>query len=1275
MPEDQTPCVDRPVRLAVDIGGTFTDLVIEHPEGRHSRKVLTTPDAPERAVLDGTRELLEDANLAAGSVQLVIHGTTLATNALIERKGARAALLTTEGFRDSIEMAYEHRFEQYDLYMTRPAPLVPRERRFGVPERIAADGAVLRALDEEHLEQLASELLALDVSAVAIGFLHSYANPEHEQRAGEILGAALPGVAITLSHDVCPEIREYERLSTACANAYVQPLMAGYLGRLNEGLARLGVRANVLMMMSSGGVTTIDTAMRQPIRLVESGPAGGAILAAHVARQVNADRALSFDMGGTTAKLTLIDEFRPQHSRSFEVARAYRFLKGSGLPLRIPVIDMVEIGAGGGSIARLDALGQIAVGPDSAGAAPGPACYGIGGSQPTVTDGDLLLGRIDAAGFAAGTMPLEQSAAASAVDSNLAEPAGMDSGTAAAGIIEIVDENMANAARVHAIENGKETRGRTMIAFGGAAPLHAGRLAEKLEITHVVVPPGAGVGSAHGFLQAPIAYEVVRTRLMSLSSFSAARLNSLFGEMRTEAEQVVRLGAPTGELRERREAFMRYRGQGHEITVELPVRPYHESDGPTLQQAFDDAYAAVFGRVIPRLSVEALTWSLALSTVTDHPAAEHPELPPVPAPAALVSRPVFDAGQGRFIDNPCYSRPRSRAGRAHSRPSLDRRSADHYRGARFIPSRRRRGWKHHFERQGTPMSDPRFEQIRLQVMWNRLLSVVEEQAQTLVRTAFSTSTREAGDVSAGIFNLQGQMLAQAVTGTPGHVNSMARAVVHFINEIPIDTMCEGDAYVTNDPWKGTGHLHDLTVVSPAFKDGRMVALFACTSHLVDIGGVGLSPDGRQVYHEGLYIPIMPLARSGEMDEWLLKLIRHNVREPIQAEGDIYALVSCNDTGAKRLLAIMDEYRLDNLNALGEHIISRSREGMVRAIEDLPKGTWHAAMRIDGYDGPVDLVAALTIAADHIAVDYSGTSGISTYGINCPMCYTEAYTAFGIRCVVGPEIPNNAGTLDLIKVTAPENTIVNALPPAAVVARSTIGHMMPDVVYGCLNQALPDTVPAEGTSNLWNLKLGAGHGLSGRGSDNQTPFMVTSFHSGGAGARPALDGLSATPFPSGVRNVPVEITEAITPIVVWKKEFRTDSGGPGRQRGGLGQVMEVSNREDAPFAIFASFERVDHPARGRDGGKPGANGRLSVDDTKTLRAKGYQVVPAGGRLRVEMPGGGGFGPPQERPSKAVLADVRQGLVSREQAREQYSVVIDSNLQLDEAATARCRGDSG
>ena len=562
-------------------------------------------------------------------------------------------------------------------------------------------------------------------------------------------------------------------------------------------------------------------------------------------------------------------------------------------------------------------------------------------------------------------------------------------------------------------------------------------------------------------------------------------------------------------------------------------------------------------------------------------------------------------------------------------------------------------------------------EIEIQILWNRLLSVVEEQAQTLVRTAFSTAAREAGDISAGVFDMKGRMLAQAVTGTPGHINSMARSVVHFLDAFPASTLKDGDILITNDPWKGTGHLFDLTVVTPILLDGVAVALFACTTHVVDIGGLGVSAEGRQIYHEGLYIPLMHLAREGQMNEDLLGMVRANVREPVQVVGDIYALIACNETGGHRLVEMMREFGLPDLDILGEEIISRSRRAMADVIAKLPQGSWSASMTIDGFEAPVTLAATLTIAGDRVLVDYTGTSGLSRYAINCPICYTDAYTAFGVKAALAPWIPNNTGTLDAVVVTAPENTIVNAPHPAAVYARSVIGHMLPDVVYGCLDQAMPDTVPAEGTSSLWNLSLLAGHGLTGSEGSAVRAFNVTTFHSGGAGARPRQDGLSATPFPSGVRNVPVEITEAITPLVVWRKELRKGSGGPGRQRGGLGQRMEIENRDPAAFGIQARFERGEYPARGRSGGAPGGLGRLSLGSGAAMKVKGFQVIPAGDRLIVEMPGGGGYGDPFARDPALVARDLRYGLIEAAQAEAEYGVVLDARGEPDLAATAARR----
>ena len=543
--------------------------------------------------------------------------------------------------------------------------------------------------------------------------------------------------------------------------------------------------------------------------------------------------------------------------------------------------------------------------------------------------------------------------------------------------------------------------------------------------------------------------------------------------------------------------------------------------------------------------------------------------------------------------------------------------------------------------------------IRYQVMWDRLTTIVEEQARTLIRTGFSVSTREAGDVSAGVFDLQGRMLAQAVTGTPGHINSMALSVGHFIEKFPIKKMKEGDVFLTNDPWKGTGHLHDIVVVTPTFKNGRVVALFACTTHVVDIGGIGMAPDGKQIYHEGLYIPLMYLFKAGQLNETLIDFVHYNCRESKQVEGDIYALANCNDVGSDRLRAMMVQYKIEDLNELAETIIESTRNAMRAAISKLPITTTTNTMKIDGYDEEIVLKAKLSVVNDTIVIDYEGSSPISDFGINVPKCYTDAYTSFGVKCVVAPEVPNNAGSLAHIIVKAPEGCILNAPHPCAVVARSSIGHMLPDVVFGCLHQLLPGRVPAEGTSCLWNLRLGAGHGITTRDPNTKlenTTFTAMSFHSGGAGARPNKDGLSATPFPSGVRNVPVEVLEAITPIVIWRKELRQNSGGAGQFRGGLGQRMVVGNREKAEFAIFGTFDRVKNPARGRDGGKPGATGSLTLTSGKKLKGMGRQVIPMGEELIIEMPGGGGYGNPKSRDRKKIMEDIRAGLISADNVKE-------------------------
>ena len=650
MNEARAPC-----RIGVDVGGTFTDVVLAHEGALTTAKVLTTPNAPDDAVLAGVDDVLARAGVDPGRVGLLIHGTTLATNAIIERKGALTALVTTEGFRDVLDIGYESRYDQYDITIEKPPALVPRERRLVVPERVDVHGRVLRPLDEAAVGTVAGELARLGVESVGIGFLHSYANPAHERRAREIIAAALPEVSITLSSEACPEVREYERFCTTAANAYVQPLMSSYLGRLRTRLEARGLACPVLLMTSGGGLASLDAAIRFPIRLVESGPAGGAILATRVAAEMGLDKVISFDMGGTTAKICLISDYTPQTAREFEVDREARFTKGSGIPLRIPVIEMVEIGAGGGSIARVDAMGRIAVGPDSAGADPGPAAYGRGGTAPTITDADIALGRIDPRRFAGGKIDIDVEAARRAIASDVAAPLGLDGRMAAFGITEMVDETMSNAARVHAVEQGKVAADHAVVAFGGAAPLHAGRFADKLGVDTIVVPTEAGVGSAVGFLRAPVAYEVVRSRNMRLRDFDPETANSIIDEMRAEALAVVRSGAPDARLAEVRGAYMRYVGQGHEIFVTFPVRPLGPEDTRVVQRAFDAEYARLYRRVIPEAEVEVLTWALTLSTEADRPVPVE-DVAQRPAPAPLDHLPVPDLETGQEHDVPLYWR-------------------------------------------------------------------------------------------------------------------------------------------------------------------------------------------------------------------------------------------------------------------------------------------------------------------------------------------------------------------------------------------------------------------------------------------------------------------------------------------------------------------------------------------------------------------------------------------------------------------------------------------
>lgn len=665
-----------PTRIAVDIGGTFTDIALNigQDNGNDNRlytaKTLTTQDDPVRGVIDVIRIAVADAGCTMQSIGSVIHGTTLATNALIERKGARVGLITTAGFRDIIEIAYERRYDQYDIFIDKPDLLVTREDCWTVPERVDASGRVLQPLDSQGLDTILKAVDQRGIKSIAICLLHSYLNPSHEIALGALIQQRRPDLSITLSSEVCPEIREFDRACTALANAYIKPLMARYLTDLSQALIDEGIKTPLFIVTSGGGMTTLETATRFPIRLVESGPSGGAVLAARIARECNIDGALSFDMGGTTAKLCLIDHGVPQRSRQFEIGRAARFVKGSGLPVRIPVVEMIEIGAGGGSIARVDKLQRLGVGPDSAGSDPGPACYGLGGEYPSVTDADVALGFIDPKAFAERRVKLFPQAAKKAIRTHIGKALEISPNQAAYGISQMVDESMSNAARVHAVEHGKEVSARTMIAFGGNGPLHATRVAEKIGVTRIIIPRNPGVGSAVGFLSAPISYEIIRSLYMRGETFDLAAVNKLFAEMESEARSVVAKGAATGiKLEEKRLAFMRYQGQGHEIEIPLPEGPMRAGLGTEIRTRFDRLYREQYGRTVPNVDVEIINWAFIAAT----PATDVARVNPARRrhkPDTCNNRRIYWGQLRKTLDVPCYQREDLKSGDFIPGPAL-----------------------------------------------------------------------------------------------------------------------------------------------------------------------------------------------------------------------------------------------------------------------------------------------------------------------------------------------------------------------------------------------------------------------------------------------------------------------------------------------------------------------------------------------------------------------------------------------------------------------------
>ncbi len=1133
---------------------------------------------------------------------MIVHATTVVTNALIERKGARTAMVFTRGFPDILRIRDERRYDVYDPQIEFQRPLVAADDVFTLRERVLADGTVECDIDPAEVETLAKQLTDRSIQSVGICFLHSYKNDRNERHAAELLHRRLPSLFVSASSDVAPQIREYPRASTTVANAYAVPITQPYLKRLDQSLARQGFSSRPLIMLSSGGLVGPATAGRFPVRMIESGPAAGALAAAFAAHALGLKDLLAFDMGGTTAKVCLIQDHKPLVSGAFEIDRINRFKEGSGLPVSVPCIDMIEIGAGGGSIAQVNDMGLLTVGPRSAGSRPGPACYGLGGTDPTVTDADVVLGVIDAKNFLGGAMPLDADAAAAAVG-RIARELGTTTHEAARGMFRVVCEAMAGAVRAHAADRGADYRNTPLLAFGGAGPVHACEVAELLNSHTVIFPPLASVLSAFGALVTPARLDLVHTSLALLDGLDWQKVGALFDDMEAEGRRALcEAGCRESSITFNYSADMRYLGQHFEILVDLGARPTAADACELLRRRYEEEYAKRYKLVQSDVAVEVVTWRVtAVGPRRRGPSP--PRRSPLAGRRKSIRHAPFCAQQRRADPGPIHPR----GARYHSgNPCGMERDA------------RRLGLHH---RDTEPLAETIVDGIQLELMWSNWRSVVTERAKAMQRSAFSPVVREAGDLAYAVFDARGRMVVQADTGTPGHINCLA-FTGGFLARKFAGKLRPGDALITNDPWIGAGHFWDITVVAPIFRGDRIIAYVGSTNHHTDIGGLGVGVGAHDVHEEGLWIPPAKLYEEYRPNELLYEIIRSNVRTPEYISGDLAAQVSAAWTGGDAVNELCRRYGLDDIEGLADEIIARSETAMRKSIRACRSGTWTGETRFDISGGTViTLHAALTIDAERgeIMIDFAGSSPQAERGVNVVLNYTHAYSTFAIRSCLNPDLPNNAGSLAPIKVTAPLGSIVNCRYPAPVAARHVVGMYVPMPVLKVLYHVVPDKVLAEGPGAVWSAQI------IGRYADGR-PFTSSQFSfSGGMGARAQKPGPSATCYPTGISATPLEILESETPIVFRQRHLRPGSGGKGRSPGGDGQIVEFTVRTERPWTLQAAPTGVEFPAEGLGGGEPGAPGRFLTNGVD-WKKYGKTAMQPGDVVYMETPGGGGFGPP-------------------------------------------------
>ncbi len=1254
-------------RIGFDIGGTFTDFILLDGKRHDIRlhKCLTTPEDPSVGALEGLQQIVGDAGLQLADIGEIVHGTTLVTNALIERRGAKLGLITTEGFRDILEMGTEQRYDIYDLFLQYPEPLAPRRRRLEVPERMDRDGNTVTPLDLDAVRAAAATLAADGVEAIAVCFLHAYRNPAHERAAGAAIRAMLPDIAVSLSSDVVSELWEYQRLVTTCANAFVQPLMDRYMRRLERELWQRGFRGALHLMHSAGGLVSPETARALPIRLLESGPAGGGLATAFFGQAAGKPDVISFDMGGTTAKACLIEGGRAATAAEMEAARVHRFKKGSGLPIKAPVIDMIEIGAGGGSIAGIDEVGLLRVGPHSAGADPGPACYGRGGAQPTVTDANLLLGYYDPGFFLGGRMTLDRDAAARALET-VGRPLGLSAVEAAWGIHRVVTESMAAAARIHIVEKGRDPRRYAMVGFGGAGPAHAAGVARILGVQELLIPPASGAASALGFLAAPLSFEQARSHPVRLEQpGAAAAIEAVLQDLQAETRaRLLAAGVTDADIVTERSADMRLFGQLHEIKVALPADAITDAAVPAIRAAFAAAYAARYTSVYEGVGIQLV--SLRVACRGPIPALTLAPAEAAPSRAALKgARPAW-FGEG-FVETPVYDRYSLAAGAEIDGPAIieereattilapgDRLAVDATgtmriaiavaapAAARITPE--------------TPLAEAvaliEADPVSLEIMWARLVTVVEEMWHTIVRTAFSLIVSEAQDFATDLLDPDGESLAHSPRAMPVFNLTVPIAVKALLKKYPPRTLRPGDVLITNDPWLCAGHLFDIAVVTPVFRAGVLVALTATVGHVGDIGGTKDSLRAREIYDEGFQIPPMFLYRSGVPNEDLFTLLGENVRKPAEVLGDVHSFVAANQLGAERLLGFMADYGMHDLRALAAVVQNRSESAIRDAIRKLPDGVYQSEIWNNPLGTKLRYPLKVTVAADTIELDFAGAPPQQAQGgLNCTYSYAAAHATYPLKCILSPGVRSNAGCYRPFTVKLPAGSILNCDKPASVNLRTRTGWYIAPNIFRALAAAAPDQVQAA---------TGLPHAVNIYGRDGDGLYADHFFMGGGQGACSRADGKSALLYPTSASNTSIELMETRAPVLVLEKSLVADSGGSGRYRGGLGVRTRIRKlHDDGLPTLFSVYpEGVGLRTEGLFGGRPGGAVRGLVRDRQGAVVQdcgtGELVTLTGVDrvVEVQLAGGSGYGDPHQRARRDLDRDVADGYVSADAAASEY-----------------------